>query len=136
MSKFRLTYAGGKYAGKKIVDLVKSIKRVARNKKSKTNVEKAGQGTKSVKAYNIRAGARNDKMVPIKKQSQKGSAFQTHNVKTPGANSARVMGLSRYGSEGSAASWRADMDRFQEIPISAFLKKKKALGGVASFKRG
>ena len=27
MSKFRLTYAGGRYAGKKIVDLVKSIKR-------------------------------------------------------------------------------------------------------------
>ena len=34
MSKARLTYAGGKYAGKKIVDLLKSIKRVARNKKS------------------------------------------------------------------------------------------------------
>ena len=45
MSKARLTYAGGKYAGKKIVDLLKSIKRVARNKKSKANIEKAGQGT-------------------------------------------------------------------------------------------
>ena len=53
MSKARLTYAGGKYAGKKIVDLLKSIKRVARNKKSKANIEKAGQGTKSVKKYNI-----------------------------------------------------------------------------------
>jgi len=136
MSKFRLTYAGGKYAGKKLIDIVKSIKRVVRNKKSKANIEKAGQGTKSVKRYNIRAGARDSKIIPPKKQSQKGSSFQTHNVKTPGANSARGMGLSRYGSEGSAASWRADMDRFQEIPISAFLKKKKALGGVASFKRG
>ena len=65
-------------------------------------------------------------MVPIKKQSQKGSSFQTHNIKTPGANSARGMGLSRYGSEGSAASWRSDMDRFQEIPISAFYKKEKS----------
>jgi hypothetical protein len=137
MSKARLTYAGGKYAGKKIVDLLKSIKRVARNKKSKANVEKAGQGTKSIKKYNIRAGARDSKIIPSKKQSQKGSSFQTHNVKTPGANSARGMGLSRYGSEGSAASWRSDMDRFQEIPLSAFLKKKrKALGGVASFKKG
>ena len=62
MSKARLTYAGGKYAGKKIVDLLKSIKRVARNKKSKSNVEKAGRGTKSIKAYNIRAGARDDKI--------------------------------------------------------------------------
>ena len=100
-------------------------------------LKKAGQGNKifGVKKYNIRAGARNDKMVPIKKQSQKGSAFQTHNVKTPGANSARGMGLSRYGSEGSAASWRADMDRFQEIPMSTFLKKKKSTWWYVKIKK-
>jgi len=162
MSKVKLAYTGGKYAGKKLIDIVKSLKKNLKTKKkistetkkskmfsslirrkkntqakkSKANIERIGRGTKSIKAYNIRAGARSDKMVPIKKQSQKGSSFQTHRVRTPGANSARGMGLSRYGSEGSAASWRADMDRFQEIPISAFLKKKKALGGVASFKRG
>ena len=42
MSKFRLTYAGGKYAGKKLIDIVKSIKRVVSNKKSKANIEKSG----------------------------------------------------------------------------------------------
>ena len=150
-SRAKLFIAGSKYAGNKIKDIVKTLKRNYKAKKAKqtpskrslaskrtkANVERAGQGTKSLKAYNIRAGARNDKMVPIKKQSQKGSSFQTHNVKTPGANSARGMGLSRYGSEGSASSWRSDMDRFQEIPLSSFFKKrKKALGGVASFSRG
>ena len=151
MSKAKLVYTSSKYAGKKLIDIVKSLK--ANNKakktkqtpskktlsarKSKANVERVGRGTKSIKAYNIRAGARNDKMVPIKKQSQKGSSFQTHSVKTPGANSARGMGLSRYGSEGSAASWRSDMDRFQEIPLSSFFKKKrKALGGVMSLRSG
>lgn len=151
MSKIKLAYTGGKYAGKKLIDIVKSLKKNLKAKKakqtpskrtlsarkSKANIERAGRGTKSIKAYNIRAGARNDKMVPIKKQSQKGSSFQTHSVRTPGANSARGMGLSRYGSEGSASSWRSDMDRFQEIPLASFFKKnKKALGGVAGFKRG
>ena len=151
MSKVKLAYTGGKYAGKKLIDIVKSLKknlkakkakqtpskRQLASKRSKANIERAGRGTKSIKAYNIRAGARNDKMVPIKKQSQKGSSFQTHSVRTPGANSARGMGLSRYGSEGSAASWRSDMDRFQEIPLSSFFKKKKkALGGVMSLRSG
>mgnify|MGYP003116951766 CR=1 FL=1 len=138
MSKIKLAYTGGKYAGKKLIDIVKSLKKNLKAKKakqtpskrtlsarkSKANIERAGRGTKSIKAYNIRAGARNDKMVPIKKQSQKGSSFQTHSVRTP-------------GSEGSASSWRSDMDRFQEIPLASFFKKnKKALGGVAGFKRG
>jgi len=90
MSKLKLTYAGGKYAGKKLIDIVKSLKKnlkakkkistetkkskifsslmrrkkTAQAKKSKANIERAGRGTKSIKAYNIRAGARNDKMVP------------------------------------------------------------------------
>ena len=143
MSKFRLTYAGGKYAGKKIVDLVKSIKRNVRAKKSKANVEKAGQGTKSVKKYNIRAGAVDSKIIPAKAQSQKGSTFQPHKVRGTGANSARGMGRGRdVGSSGSAESWRSDMEKltnmpsFTELTRSVFRKKRKALGGVASFKRG
>jgi hypothetical protein len=134
MSKFRLTYAGGKYAGKKIVDLVKSIKRVARNKKSKANVEKAGQGTKSVKKYNIIAGGRDSKIIPTKAQSQRGSSFKVHKVRGKGSNSLRGMGSGRdIGSSGSAESWRMD---FNELRRSVFKKKRKALGGVASFSRG
>ena len=143
MSKFRLTYAGGKYAGKKIVDLVKSIKRVATNKKSKANIEKAGQGTKSVKRYNIIAGGRDSKIIPTKAQSQKGSSFKVHKVRGKGSNSLRGMGSGRdIGSSGSAESWRMDMERltnmpsFNELTRSVFKKKRKALGGVASFKRG
>ncbi len=142
MSKARLTYAGGKYAGKKIVDLLKSIKRVARNKKSKANIEKAGQGTKSVKKYNIRAGAVDSKIIPAKAQSQKGSTFQPHKVRGTGANSARGMGRGRdVGSSGSAESWRMDMERLTNMPSfnelrRSIKKKRRALGGVASFKRG
>ena len=152
MSKIKLAYTTSKYAGKKLIDIVKSLKKNIKDKKAKqppskrslaakrtkANVERVGRGTKSIKAYNIRAGARNDKMVPIKKQSQKGSSFQTHKIKTPGANSARGMGLSRYGSEGSAESWRSDMSRFEEIPLSSFFKgkRKKAKGGVMSLRSG
>jgi len=136
MSKFRLTYAGGKYAGKKIVDLLKSIKRVAGNKKSKANIEKAGKGTKSLKAYNIRAGARDSKVVPIKDQSQKGSSFQPHKVRGKQAPAS-----SKLGSSGTAESWRSDMERLTNMPSfnelrRSIKKKRKALGGVASFKRG
>ena len=117
MSKFRLTVVGGKYAGKKIVDLVKSIKRNVRAKKSKANVEKAGQGTKSVKKYNIRAGAVDSKIIPAKAQSQKGSTFQPHKVRGTGANSARGMGTGRQiGSSGSAESWRSDMEKLTSMP--------------------
>tara|TARA_R110000787_G_scaffold232260_1_gene339477 strand:+ start:634 stop:1353 length:720 start_codon:yes stop_codon:yes gene_type:complete len=150
MSKIKLAYTSGKYAGKKLIDIVKTLKKNLKAKKAKqapskrslakkttkANVARHRQGLKSLRPFNIRAGARNDKVIPIKKQSQKGSSFRVHNVKTPGANSARGMGLSRYGSEGSASSWRADMDRFQEIPLSSFFKKKKALGGVMSLRSG
>ena len=137
MSKARLTYAGGKYAGKKIVDLLKSIKRVARNKKSKANVEKAGRGTKSVKAYNIRAGARDSKVIPVKDQSQKGSTFQTHKIRGKQAPAS-----ARLGSSGTAESWRSDMEKltnmpsFNELTRSVFRKKRKALGGMLKLKRG
>jgi len=139
MSKYRLTYAGGKYAGKKIVDLLKSIKRVARNKKSKANIEKAGQGTKSVKKYNIIAGGRDSKIIPTKAQSQKGSSFKTHRMGTKGKTSYFP---NRYGSPASAESWRSDMEKltnmpsFNEVVRSVFRKKRKALGGMLKLKRG
>ena len=77
MSKFKLTYTLSKYAGTKIKDIVKTLKsnnkakkqpskKALATKKSKANAERVGLGTKSIKRYNIRAGARNDKMVPIK----------------------------------------------------------------------
>jgi hypothetical protein len=134
MSKFRLTYAGGKYAGKKIVDLVKSIKRAATNKKSKANIEKAGRGTKSVKRYNIIAGGKDSKIIPTKAQSQKGSSFKVHKVRGKGSNSLRGMGSGRdIGSSGSAESWRRDMERltnmpsFNDLTRSIFKKKEKLL---------
>jgi len=142
MSKARLIYAGGKYAGKKIVDLLESIKRVARNKKSKANIEKAGQGTKSVKKYNIIAGGRDSKIIPTKAQSQKGSSFKVHKVRGKGSNSLRGMGAGRdIGSSGSAESWRMDMERLTNMPSfnelrRSIKKKRRSLGGVASFKRG
>ena len=143
MSKFRLTYAGGKYAGKKIIDLVKSLKKSKYAKKSKANIEKIGRGTKSVKKYNIRAGAVDSKIIPAKAQSQKGSSFKVHKVRTSGSNSARGMGRGRtIGSSGSAESWRRDMERltnmpsFNELTRSIFKKKRKALGGVLKLKRG
>jgi len=53
------------------------------------------------------------------------------------------MGTGRQiGSSGSAESWRRDMERltnmpsFNDLTRSMFKKKRKALGGVASFKRG
>ena len=142
MSKFRLTYAGGKYAGKKLIDIVKSLKANKRAKKSKANVERAGKGTKSVKKYNIIAGGRDSKIIPTKAQSQKGSSFKVHKVRGKGSNSLRGMGAGRdIGSSGSAESWRMDMERLTNMPSfnelrRSIKKKRKALGGVASFKRG
>ena len=130
MSKFRLTYAGGKYAGKKLIDIVKSLKANKRAKKSKANVEKAGKGTKSVKKYNIIAGGRDSKIIPTKAQSQKGSSFKVHKVRGKGSNSLRGMGAGRdIGSSGSAESWRMDMERLTNMPsfneLRRSIKKKK-----------
>ena len=149
MSKFRLTYAGGKYAGKKIVDLVKSIKRNKAAKKQKVRFEKA-HGHKvnqsTAKPYqNVSSSGSGSKsaIIPAKSQSQRGSSFKIHKVRGKGANSLRGMGSGRQiGSSGSAESWRMDMERltnmpsFNELTRSVFKKKRKALGGVASFKRG
>ena len=73
-----------KTAGMKIADLVKKLKKRKYAKTSKKNIERArGVRTyKSVKAYNIRARDADTKVVPVKSQSQKGSTFQTHRIRT------------------------------------------------------
>ena len=73
-----------KTAGIKIADLVKKLKKRRYAKTSKKNIERArGVRTyKSVKAYNIRAGDKETTVIPVKSQSQKGSTFQTHRIRT------------------------------------------------------
>ena len=139
MSKFKLTYAGGKYAGKKILDLVKSLKRNKYARKSKANVEKAGKGTKSVKAYNIRAGARDSKVIPTKAQSQKGSSFKPVKIRTRGPNTYHI---NKMGSQGSAESLREDLMKthgygpsFNEL-IRSITKRRKMKGGILKLKKG
>ena len=112
-----------KLAGKSISEILKRIKRAQRNKRATQNQEKAGLSVKSVKPWNYRAGARNEQIVPIKKQSQKGSSFQPHRVRgKQGAASIKET------SEGSAASWRDEMDKyFGDLRPSKFFKK--ASGG-------
>ena len=92
MSKFRLTYAGGKYAGKKIVDLVKSIKRNKAAKKQKVRFEKA-HGHKvnqsTAKPYqNVSSSGSGSKsaIIPAKSQSQRGSSRNSKTVLTFSCN--------------------------------------------------
>ena len=112
-----------KLAGKSISEILKRIKRAKRNKKATQNQEKAGLSTKSIKPFNYRAGARDEQIVPVKKQSQTGSSFQPHRVRgKQGAASIKET------SEGSAASWRDEMDKyFGDLRPSKFFKK--ASGG-------
>ena len=112
-----------KLAGKSISEILKRIKRAQRNKRATKNQERAGLSVKSVKPWNYRAGARDEQIVPVKKQSQKGSSFQPHRVRgKQGAASIRET------SEGSAASWRDEMDKyFGDLRPSKFFKK--ASGG-------
>ena len=80
MSRIKIAKA----AGIKIADLVKKLKKRRYAKTSKKNIERArGVRTyKSVKAYNIRAGDKETTVIPVKSQSQKGSTFQTHRIRT------------------------------------------------------
>jgi len=112
-----------KLAGKSISEILKRIKRAQRNKRATKNQERAGLSVKSIKPWNYRAGARDEQIVPVKKQSQKGSSFQPHRVRgKQGAASIRET------SEGSAASWRDEMDKyFGDLRPSKFFKK--ASGG-------
>ena len=112
-----------KLAGKSISEILKRIKRAKANKRATKNQERAGLSVKSIKPWNYRAGARDEQIVPVKKQSQKGSSFQPHRVRgKQGAASIRET------SEGSAASWRDEMDKyFGDLRPSKFFKK--ASGG-------
>ena len=144
MSKAKLLEVGGKYAGKKITDILKSIKRSKQTKKTKSNFAKA-RGYKlnqSIKPYqNVSSSGSNNKsaIVPVKAQTRKGSSFKTHRMGTKGKTSYFP---NRYGSPASAESWRSDMEKltnmpsFNEVVRSVFRKKRKALGGMLKLKRG
>ena len=104
-------------------------KRRVQAKTARTNFKKARGHSlnQSVKPYNIVAGGRDTKIIPVKKMSQKGSSFKTHKVRGTGGG-ARGMGSRGLGSY-SHESWRNDMDRFKPIPMNELLrgvfKKKK-----------
>ena len=105
-------------------------KRRVQSKTTRTNFKRArGHSvTQSVKPYNIVAGGRDTKIIPVKKMSQKGSTFKTHKVRGQSSSGARGMGSRGLGSY-SHESWRRDMDRFKPIPMNELLrgvfKKKK-----------
>jgi len=152
MSKAKLIESGGRFAGKKLTEILKVLKRNKSLKKGRERFKKTyGYGrTQSVKIpgksrhYTVSAGS-GDKaaIVPTKSQTQKGSSFGVHKVRGKGSNSLRGMGTGKQiGSSGSAESWRADMEKltnmpsFNEITRSIFRKKRKAQGGMLKLKRG
>ena len=148
-AKFTAVVGAGKYVGSKMKDVLTKLKRNKAAKKQKVRFEKA-HGHKvnqsTAKPYqNVSSSGSNSRsaIIPAKSQSQRGSSFKINKVRGKGANSLRGMGSGRQiGSSGSAESWRMDMERltnmpsFNEVTRSIFKKKRKALGGVASFKRG
>jgi len=152
MSKAKLIESGGKYAGKKLTDILKRIKANKRAKVSKEKFKKTFgyDRTESVtvagKKYHHRSSSGSgDKaaIVPVKAQTRKGSSFKVHKVRGKGSNSLRGMGSGRdIGSSGSAESWRMDMERltnmpsFNELRNSIFRKKRKKRGGLSKFDKG
>ena len=80
MSKIKIA----QIAGMKLADVVKKLRKRKYAKDSRKNVERARgvKTNKSVKAYNIRAKDAETKIIPVKRQSQKGSSFQTHRIRT------------------------------------------------------
>ena len=71
-------------AGLKIIELAKKLRKRKYAKKSKKNVERARgvRTSKSVKAYNIRVKDKETKIIPVKRQSQRGSTFQIHRIRS------------------------------------------------------
>ena len=147
MSKINHIISGGKFAGKKMSELLKKIKHKKSSVKSKQNIEKLGFGTKSLQKYNIRARDAQTKVVPTKSQSQVGGSFQTHRVRTR-------MGRAAAGSEskinfkpfptmermfkkdiqkGSLQDY-ADTKKYLKNTLSDV--KKKKTGGILKLKRG
>jgi len=142
MSKAKLLVSGGKYTGKKLLDVLKKIKRRKSLDKSKKSIDRLGLGTKSLTKYKHRSSSGSGDtaaIVPVKAQTGKGSSFKTRVLGPKGQTPYQGK---RLGSAGNMESWRTDMEKltnmpsFNEITRSLFKKKRKALGGVASFKRG
>jgi len=147
MSKAKLLVSGGKYAGKKLTDILKSLKKNKAAKKTRTRFAKTHgyKKNQSVRKYqNVSSSGSTDRaaIVPARSQSQKGSSFKVHKVRAAGSSSARGMGRGKnIGSSGSAESWRADMERLTTMPTQTqiermLFKKRKALGGILKLKRG
>ena len=142
MSRVKHLISGGKYAGKKMSDLLKKIKRKKSSAKSKKNIEKIGLGTKSLKRYNIRGGASGESdrsaIVPVKKQTGRGSSFRTRILGPKGQTPYQGK---RLGGVDNMESWRRDMEKitnmpsFGELTRSLFKKKKFRRGGDVMPKR-
>jgi len=142
MSKLKLVESGGKYAGKKLVEVLKKIKRKKSTAKSKKAQERVGLGTKSLTNYKHRSSSGSGDVaaiVPVKYQTGKGSSFKTRKIKTKGQSTYHVQ---KMGGQGSAESLREDLMRthgygpsLQEL-LRSISKKRKALGGMLRLKRG
>jgi len=141
MSKLKLGIIGVRYAGTKIKDLAKKIKKQKYTKTTRKNFETARghKVGKSLKPYNVRAGARDTKVIPTKAQSQKGSSFKPVKIRTRGPNTYHI---NKMGSQGSAESLREDLMKthgygpsFNEL-IRSITKRRKKKGGVLKLKRG
>jgi len=141
MSRIKHIISGGKYAGKKMSDLLKTIKKRKSTAKSRKAAEKLGLGTKSLTKYKHRSSSGSGDtaaIVPVKAQTGRGSSFKTRVLGPKGQTPYQGK---RLGSAGNMESWRTDMERltnmpsFNEVTRSLF-KKKKALGGMLKLKRG
>tara|TARA_B100000989_G_scaffold80862_1_gene57656 strand:+ start:2618 stop:3307 length:690 start_codon:yes stop_codon:yes gene_type:complete len=139
MSKLKLGIAGSKFVGTKIKDLAKKLKKKKYTKTTRKNYETARgyKVGKSLKPYNVRAGARDTKVIPTKAQSQKGSSFKP--VKLTGIQGPASAKLT---SSGTAESLREDLMRthgygpsFNEL-IRSITKRRKMKGGILKLKRG
>ena len=141
MRRIKHIISGGKYAGKKMSDLLKTIKKRKSTAKSRKAAEKLGLGTKSLTKYKHRSSSGSGDtaaIVPVKAQTGRGSSFKTRVLGPKGQTPYQGK---RLGSAGNMESWRTDMERltnmpsFNEVTRSLF-KKKKALGGMLKLKRG
>ncbi len=148
MSKIKLIESGGKFAGKKLSDILKRLKRNKNARINRANFKKAHgySKTQSVKIpgqakHHTASAGGSDKsaIVPTRAQTRKGSSFRTHKLSRKGKTGYFP---NRYGSPASAESWRADMEKLTNMPTfddvvkSVFRKKRKAQGGMLKLKRG
>ena len=163
MSKIKHIISGGKFAGKKMSELLKEIKQKKKSgyylkgkgyvktrkkdpKFASANYKRALESNKALRRYAIRAED-SKTVIPIRKQTQVGSSFQTHRVRTR-------MGRVAAGSESKInfkpfptmeRMFKKDIQRgsLQDFAdTKKYLKntlsdvKKKKTGGILKFKRG